>query len=94
MNVVSPFDILAPAYDAGFTGSILRMQRERVWSFLQKLLNTKQAPLKVLEINCGTGEDAVKFATRGMPLSQQMLSAGMIEKAKEKLASHSYGSAC
>ena len=88
INAASPFDILASTYDADFTVSnIGRLQRERVWSFLQALLNAKQGSLKILEINCGTGEDAVRLATLGHTVIAADASAAMIEKAKEKSVS-------
>ena len=88
INAASPFDILAPTYDADFTVShIGRLQRERVWSFLLALLSTKQGSLKILEINCGTGEDAVRLSALGHTVTASDASASMIEKAKEKLVS-------
>ena len=87
VNAASPFDILASTYDVDFTDSnIGRLQRERVWSFLQALLNVKQS-LKILEINCGTGEDALRMASLGHRVIASDASAAMIEKAKEKSAS-------
>ena len=89
INATSPFDLLASTYDADFTVSTIgRLQRERVWSFLQKLLHTKQGPLKILEINCGTGEDAIRLAGLGHTVIASDGSAAMIEKAKEKAASY------
>ncbi|MEO8764204.1 MAG: class I SAM-dependent methyltransferase [Ginsengibacter sp.] len=87
MNEVSPFDLLAPTYDADFTDSnIGGLQRERVWLFLQKLLSTKEGPLRILEINCGTGNDALRLAAAGHTVIASDASAAMIIKAKEKLA--------
>jgi ubiquinone/menaquinone biosynthesis C-methylase UbiE len=89
INAESPFDTLASTYDADFTGSnIGRLQRERVWSFLQGLLIAKQGSLKIMEINCGTGEDAVRLALLGHKVIAADASAAMIEKAKEKSASY------
>lgn len=89
INADSPFDTLAATYDADFTASnIGRLQRERVWSFLRALLIRKQGSLKILEINCGTGEDAVRLATSGHQVVAADASVAMIEKAKEKSASY------
>lgn len=89
INAESPFDTLASTYDADFTVSnIGRLQRERVWSFLQALLIAKQGSLKILEINCGTGEDAVRLAVSGHKVIAADASAAMIEKAKEKSSSY------
>ena len=43
INAASPFDILASSYDADFTVSTIgQLQRERVWHYLQALLNLKK----------------------------------------------------
>ncbi|HEX5151434.1 MAG TPA: methyltransferase domain-containing protein [Parafilimonas sp.] len=85
MLAQSPFDILAETYDADFTRSrIGRLQRERVWKFLRALLNTPGKSLKILEINCGTGEDALKLAAMGHNVVATDASAIMIEKAQQK----------
>jgi ubiquinone/menaquinone biosynthesis C-methylase UbiE len=87
MLAQSPFDILAETYDADFTLSqIGKLQREHVWKFLQTLLKTSRTPLKILEINCGTGEDALKLAAMGHDVVATDASEIMIEKALQKLA--------
>jgi ubiquinone/menaquinone biosynthesis C-methylase UbiE len=81
-----PFDILAEAYDADFTQSqIGKLQRKRVWKFLNAVLQTYNRPLAILEINCGTGEDALKLATMDHTVIATDASKVMIEKAKKKL---------
>ena len=86
MLVQSPFDILAETYDADFTRSqIGKLQRERVWKFLRTLLQASGKPLKILEINCGTGEDALKLAALGHNVIATDASEMMIEKARRKL---------
>jgi ubiquinone/menaquinone biosynthesis C-methylase UbiE len=86
MLTQSPFDILAETYDADFTQSqIGKLQRERVWKFLQAILQTLGRPLKILEINCGTGEDALRLAAMGHNIVATDASEIMIEKAQQKL---------
>lgn len=80
------FDSLAATYDADFTNSgIGKLQRERVWSFLTPLVTAGKRSLKILEINCGTGEDALRLATLGHRVIATDASGVMITKAKEKL---------
>jgi len=86
MLAQSPFDILAETYDADFTRSqIGKLQRERVWKFLQTILQASGKPLKILEINCGTGEDALKLAAMGHNVVATDASEIMIETALQKL---------
>jgi len=86
MNATSVFDILAQTYDVDFTTSrIGQLQRKRVRHFLTMLLNTMNRPLQILEINCGTGEDALWLASLGHTVVATDASALMIEKAKNKL---------
>ncbi|MEP6673920.1 MAG: methyltransferase domain-containing protein [Ferruginibacter sp.] len=85
-NAASPFDIAARTYDVDFTHSgIGQLQRERVWKFLTSLLEKTKRPLQVLEINCGTGEDALRLAGDGHTVIATDASAPMIAIAKEKL---------
>jgi len=54
------FDQLAADYDQRFTYSIIgRAQRD---SILKILSNTFKANDNILELNCGTGEDAIFLA--------------------------------
>ena len=91
MQSTAVFDILAQNYDADFTSSAIgRLQRNRVWSYLNPIIKEAGRPLKILEINCGTGDDAIQLATMGHRVIATDSSAGMIEKAKEKIGI-SYG---
>jgi SAM-dependent methyltransferase len=88
MQSTAVFDILAQNYDADFTGSqIGQLQRKRVWSYLMPLLNNTKSCLRILEINCGTGEDAMQMAALGHSVMATDASAMMIEKAQDKLNS-------
>ena len=82
----SPFDILAETYDADFTQtSIGQLQRMQVWNFLAPVLYSFSKPLKILEINCGTGDDALRLAALGHTVIATDASPQMIEKAKQKM---------
>ncbi|HRH02125.1 MAG TPA: class I SAM-dependent methyltransferase [Bacteroidia bacterium] len=80
----SQFDVSAPNYDAEFTTSAIgKMQREQVYFALQvnKLVKSKS---KILEINCGTGEDAIWLANHGHSVLATDASEEMIRVAKQK----------
>ena len=87
MAAPSPFDALAETYDSDFSLSAIGgMQRDRVWSFLTPLLEGTGSPLKILEINCGTGDDAMQMAAMGHTIIATDASEQMIWKAKEKMS--------
>jgi ubiquinone/menaquinone biosynthesis C-methylase UbiE len=82
--VSEAFDPVAIHYDKEFTHSrVGKKQRERVWTLLtqSQLLNKK---LQVLEVNCGTGEDALRFAHLGHHVLASDVSGQMIEVANAK----------
>jgi SAM-dependent methyltransferase len=78
------FDDLAAAYDAVFTASAVgRSLRELTWERLDSALG---ACRRVLEIGCGTGEDAVHLAQRGVAVLATDPSPAMLRVAAEKAA--------
>jgi SAM-dependent methyltransferase len=73
------FDVIAPAYDRTFTCSrIGRAQREIIRRELDHVYRPGQ---RILEVNCGTGVDAVYLASRGMDVLACDVSSRMIEQA-------------
>jgi len=80
----TPFDRAAENYDREFTSSPIGLfQRKRVHHFLEKILDGSSS-LKILEINCGTGEDAIWLARKGHEVMATDASAGMIDAAVKK----------
>jgi SAM-dependent methyltransferase len=78
------FDDLAAAYDAVFTASAFgRSLRELTWERLDAVLGSCR---RVLEIGCGTGEDALHLAQRGIDVLATDPSASMLRVAAEKAA--------
>ena len=78
------FDRLAPAYDSLFTFSVIgRLQRDVVW---RRALEVFSPGSRILELNCGTGEDALFLAAAGMTVTACDASIGMIEQARRKIA--------
>ncbi|MFY0651986.1 MAG: class I SAM-dependent methyltransferase [Cyclobacteriaceae bacterium] len=79
------FDIAAPTYDNDFTQTqIGSMQRNQVWKYLDRFLKNK-TNLKVLELNCGTGEDALRMGKMGHNVLATDISKKMIEVAASKV---------
>lgn len=80
----SAFDAIAGEYDASFTDTLLgRMLRQRVWSILEPYFAAGDS---VFEIACGTGEDAIWLAKRGVRVTATDGSAEMTRIAKSKAA--------
>ena len=81
----STFNSVADNYDAAFTHTkIGKAQREIVWAYLEKVLSGK-TELKILELNCGTGEDAVWFAGKGHSVLATDISEKMLEISEQKI---------
>ena len=86
----SAFDAFAADYDATFTHTALGQRlRRRVWRVVADYF---QAGQTVLELACGTGEDAVWLAQRGLTVSATDSSAEMVTatavKAQQNNLSH------
>lgn len=78
----APFDAAAFTYDADFTGAQLaRWLREAVWATLGEAFAPGD---RVLELGCGTGEDAVWLAQRGVRVAATDASLAMLEVARRK----------
>jgi SAM-dependent methyltransferase len=79
----APFDAVAADYDERFTNSLLgRAQRLRVTHELSRVFHARQ---RILEINCGTGVDALQLARRGVEVVACDSSPGMIAVARQRL---------
>lgn len=77
------FDAYAASYDDHFTRSAIgKLQRAAVWRYLKPLIAAK--PLKILEINCGTGEDTIRLAQLGHTVTATDASSAMIRICKAK----------
>ena len=78
------FDALAADYDRSFTATPLgALLRRAVWRRLDLRFATGD---RVLELGCGTGEDAVYLGSRGVHVVATDASAGMVETARAKVA--------
>ncbi|MBX3064313.1 MAG: class I SAM-dependent methyltransferase [Anaerolineae bacterium] len=78
----SPFDAVAARYDSEATDPLIsRWLRGRVWKWLASLY---PAGSRVLEIGCGTGEDAVWLAKQGVHVTASDVSTEMLVQAQRK----------
>lgn len=80
---ITAFDQLARQYDSAFTDTAVgRVLREIVWS---RVAASFGACRHVLDLGCGTGEDALRLAGMGIKVTAIDASRGMIEVAQEKM---------
>jgi ubiquinone/menaquinone biosynthesis C-methylase UbiE len=78
----APFDHVADTYDTVFTNSLIgRAQRDSVWRELDRCFHPGQ---RILEINCGTGVDAVHLANRGVKVLACDVAPRMIQVARQR----------
>lgn len=78
----SAFDAFAQDYDATFTQTQLgQLLRQRVWRRLGQHFTAGQ---RVLELTCGTGEDAVWLAQRGVQVTATDGAAAMVQATAVK----------
>lgn len=79
------FDSIAETYDSIFTHSVVgRSQRTTVW---KKAASVFPSRGRILELNCGTGEDALFLARNGCTVTAYDASPRMIETARARQAS-------
>ena len=85
------FDAVAASYDADFTHTATgRLQRDRVHARLERLLS-RATPVDVLELGCGTGEDALFLARRGQRVLATDVSPAMLAVAQHKTQAAGFG---
>jgi ubiquinone/menaquinone biosynthesis C-methylase UbiE len=82
-QAILAFDQLAEGYDDLFTKSLIgRAQRDAVWSALMQIF---QRGDHILELNCGTGEDALFLSRNGISVISCDASEQMIQIANQRL---------
>jgi ubiquinone/menaquinone biosynthesis C-methylase UbiE len=73
-------------FDDLYSGNkIIQYKRERVRNHIKKYLKPESF---ILELNAGTGEDAIWFSKNGHKVHATDISGGMMEKLKEKISNH------
>src|SRR5208282_4508814 len=79
-TAANAFDRAAGSYDELFTRSTIgQAQRKQVW---ERLLRVFAPGERILELNCGTGEDARFLARQGISIVACDASAAMIQVAE------------
>ena len=80
----SPFDEMAADYDRGFTNSAIgSLVRQAVWRRLDAHFRPGD---RVLELNCGTGADAIYLARRGVRVLATDIAPAMLDLVRAKVA--------
>lgn len=81
------FDRIADKYDSVFTDTMIgRLQRHAVWRSAERVF---RAGDRVLELNCGTGEDALFLARKGIAVCACDASESMIERSRARMKANS-----
>ena len=82
--MTSAFDELAAAYDREFTDTVTgSLMRRAVWRRMDARFRPGQ---RILELNCGTGEDAIHLAQSGVSVLATDRSPEMVKAAAAKLS--------
>jgi ubiquinone/menaquinone biosynthesis C-methylase UbiE len=82
-QTIKAFDQIAERYDDLFTKSLIgRAQRDAVWRVASQTFRSGD---HILELNCGTGEDALYFARNGVSVFACDASERMIQIASQRL---------
>src|SRR5689334_16578550 len=81
----APFDAVADRYDETFTRSRIGLaQRKQTWRELDRVFGPG---FRVLDLNCGTGVDALHLAERGVEVWACDSSSRMLEMARSRVES-------
>lgn len=84
MNEQAAFDVLAADYDTSFSQSLTGQAQRQVSRQLLQSFMAGRGQLRILEINCGTGEDAWWLASLGHMVIATDQSDYMIQEARQK----------
>ncbi len=81
------FDPVAAGYDQEFSHTAIGyLQRKEVWKYVEQVLEAAENKvLNILELNCGTGEDALFLAKRGHQVLATDISSGMVGVTAKKI---------
>ena len=85
-NATAAFNSQSSVFDEEYTSNaIIQYKRNRVRQHVLQFLKPNS---NILELNAGTGEDAVFFAANGHHVHATDISTGMQQKLKEKVATN------
>lgn len=80
---------MATSYDSVFTNSAIgQLQRNHVWKYIENVIPQLKG-FDMLELNCGTGEDAVLFSDRGFNIIATDISEEMLKVTQQKVQQYS-----
>lgn len=80
-SVAGAFDIISERFDSELENDVTRRIRKRIYSTIGGLVPPGS---NLLDINCGTGIDAVALATQGYAVTGIDISSKMVEQARQK----------
>jgi ubiquinone/menaquinone biosynthesis C-methylase UbiE len=84
-----PFDHIALALDSVFSRSAIgQLQRKHVWNYIERIIPELEG-LEMLELNAGSGEDALMFSDRGFNLIATDVSAETYKITEQKAERYS-----
>ncbi|MDV3308530.1 MAG: class I SAM-dependent methyltransferase [Cyclobacteriaceae bacterium] len=84
-----PFDHIAPTHSTLFKHTVIsQLQRKRVWRYLEQITPELNG-LEILELTCGTGDDAALFGERGVSLIATDLSEEMLKVTQQRVKQYS-----
>lgn len=84
-----PFDHIASTYDSVFARTALgQLQRRSVWNYIERVLPELKG-FEMLELNCGTGEDAVLFGEGGFNIVATDITEEMLKVTQQKAEQYS-----
>lgn len=79
-----PFDHIASTYDSVFSRSAIgQLQRKRVWKYVETIIPDLKG-YEMLELNCGTGDDADLFGERGFNMVATDIGEEMLKVTRKK----------
>ena len=80
-DVLESFDSIADIFDEEFENDITRRLRQHIYKTIDSLV---PAGGGILDINCGTGIDAIALAQRGYRMCGIDLAPRMVGRARKK----------
>ncbi len=85
-TISEAFSRTAPKYDAfAEDHPHLTRMRNKVYAHVERLIPKN---VRILELNCGTGIDAVELARRGYTIHATDNASGMLDRLPDKIAQH------
>jgi len=88
--MAAPFDHIASSYESIFSRSASsKLQRRQVWSYIERVFPELYG-LEMLELNCGSGEEALMFSDKGYNIIATDVSSEMEKVTQQKVEKYSW----